>query len=124
MSCNCGSLEKYESCCGIYHQQPNLVNNAESLMRSRYCAYTLSLVDYLYNTTLPIARKDLSKTEILRWAEENKWMGLEIVNATPTTVTFKAHYLDQRLVRCVHHEKSTFKKEGGMWYYVSGIYLK
>lgn len=124
MSCNCGSLEKYESCCGVYHHQPTLIPSAEKLMRSRYCAYTLSLVDYLYDTTLPAERLGLSKAEILRWSQENKWMGLEITNATITTVTFKAHYLDKDLAPRIHHEKSNFKKVDGLWYYVDGVYLK
>lgn len=93
-------------------------------MRARYCAYTLLLVDYLYETTLPAARKGLKKAEILRWAQDNKWMGLEIINVTKHMVTFKAHYLDQELVTRVHHEKSNFKKLDGLWYYVDGIYLK
>lgn len=120
MFCNCGSPKIYKSCCGIYHQQPHLVPTAEALMRSRYCAYTLQAIDYIYETTLPAARKGLSKSEILNWAERNRWMGLEIIEVTECTVEFKAHYLDERLSPVVHHEKSTFKKLEGRWYYEKG----
>lgn len=123
MSCNCGSLEKYENCCGVYHQQPNLVDSAEKLMRSRYCAYTLHNLAYIYETTSPKERNRLNKVDILRWAKENKWIGLEILNVTQDTVEFKAHYLDQKFIPTVHHELSLFKKVNKQWYYVSGKFF-
>ena len=124
MLCNCGSLNLYNECCGIFHNQPNLVKTAEVLMRSRYCAYTLHNADYIYATTSPTERKGLYKVDILNWAKENKWMGLEIVKATNDSVEFKAHYLDDRLKPQVHHELSNFEKIDGQWYYVSGKFIK
>ncbi len=123
MDCNCRSSKRYQECCGIYHQQRTLVKTAEVLMRSRYCAYTLHKADYIYETTLPSERKGLYKVDILRWAKENKWMGLEILDFTEDTVEFKAHYLDYQLKPQVHHELSIFKKVNEVWYYVSGKYM-
>ena len=93
-------------------------------MRSRYCAYTLHNADYIYETTLPAERNGLNKVDILRWAKENKWIGLEILNVTQDTVEFKAHYLDQKFTPTVHHELSLFKKLDEQWYYVSGKFFK
>ncbi len=124
MNCNCGSLKLYRNCCSIYHEQPSLVKTAETLMRSRYCAYTLHNADYIYETTLPAERNGLNKVDILRWAKENKWIGLEILNVTQDTVEFKAHYLDQKFTPTVHHELSLFKKLDDQWYYVSGKFFK
>ncbi|WP_333802368.1 YchJ family metal-binding protein, partial [Sphingobacterium multivorum] len=36
------------------------------------------------------------------------------------TVEFEAHYLDPQMEVHIHHEKSTFKKQGDLWYYVDG----
>ena len=124
MNCNCGSSKSYQDCCGIYHEQPSLAKTAEALMRSRYCAYKLHNADYIYETTLPKERNRLNKIDILRWAKENKWMGLEIVSATKDTVEFKAHYLDLKFNPTVHHELSLFKKVNGQWYYVSGKFIQ
>ena len=124
MNCNCGSSKLYQDCCGIYHLHPNLVDTAEALMRSRYCAYTLHNANYIYETTLLKERKRLNKVDILNWAKENKWIGLEIVKATKDTVEFKAHFLDQKFKPCVHHELSLFKKVDNQWYYVSGKFMK
>ena len=124
MLCNCGSSNLYNECCGIYHKQRNLVKTAEALMRSRYCAYTLHNADYIYETTLPAERKGLNKVDILNWAKENKWMGLEILDVTEDTVEFKAHYLDHKFNPTAHHELSLFKKVDNQWYYVSGKFIQ
>ena len=124
MICNCGLLKCYSACCGSYHQKPSLVQSAEALMRSRYCAYVMHNADYIYETTLPEVRMGIDKTDILNWAKQNKWMGLEIIEATERTVEFKAHYLDHQLKPQVHHECSIFKKVDEQWYYVSGKYVE
>ncbi|MFM0874673.1 YchJ family metal-binding protein, partial [Klebsiella pneumoniae] len=49
-SCPCGSGDPLDDCCGRYHQG-HPAPTAEALMRSRYSAYGLGLVDYLRDTT-------------------------------------------------------------------------
>ena len=51
-TCPCGSGDPLDDCCGRYHQG-HPAPTAEALMRSRYSAYALGLVDYLRDTTLP-----------------------------------------------------------------------
>ena len=48
--CPCHSGEKYKKCCQPYHKGI-LPSNALKLMRSRYCAYSLGLSDYIMGTT-------------------------------------------------------------------------
>ncbi len=91
-------------------------------MRSRYCAYAMQNIDFIYQTTHPNFRKGLSRADILDWAKRNKWMGLEIIKTTLKTVEFKAHYLDERFEPQIHHEKSTFEEVGSKWYFVKGVY--
>lgn len=89
-------------------------------MRSRYSAYALQKADYLIETTHPSERKYYSKSEIENWSKSNTWIKLEVLRAFDDKVEFKAYYLDENLLAKVHHEKSTFKQEKGIWYYVDG----
>lgn len=91
-------------------------------MRSRYSAYALNLVDYLWETTHPAKRYLYSKADIASWATANHWLKLEIVQAVRDVVEFKAFY-QQGLKQFIHHERSTFKKEAGRWYYFSGVHF-
>jgi len=122
LQCYCGSGNLFSVCCERYIKGVAKAPTAEALMRSRYSAYAVHNADYLYNTTVLKERRHHSKAAILEWAKSNQWLKLEILNATETVVEFKAYYLDSSLRAQVHHEKSTFIKEGDSWYYVDGEY--
>jgi len=51
LPCPCDSTVKYNDCCQPHHSGISLPLTAEALMRSRYSAYALKLVDYLVDTT-------------------------------------------------------------------------
>jgi len=121
-TCYCGSGKLFSACCDLYISGIAKAPTAEALMRSRYSAYAIHNADYLYITTHPEKRKYHSKAAILDWAKSNQWLKLEILFADETIVEFKAYYLDERLKALIHHEKSTFSKEGDMWYYIDGKY--
>ncbi|WP_133640559.1 YchJ family protein [Sphingobacterium paludis] len=123
VNCNCGSARFYADCCLLVHQDRQAAITAEQLMRARYTAFTRSLIDFLYDSFHPDSRRYQNKKEIAAWAQENKWMHLEIIQASTTTVEFKAHYLDKQFEPAVHHEKSRFKKDRGIWYYLDGRLL-
>jgi SEC-C motif-containing protein len=66
------------------------------------------------------------KAEIKKWAQSVQWMGLTIIDTengqihdSKGMVEFKALYMENGQVQAIH-EKSLFRKEKGMWYYVSG----
>jgi SEC-C motif domain protein len=119
-NCYCGSDRPFSECCEPYILGTAKAPTAEALMRSRYASYCIKNADYLLATTHISTRKHHNRKDILTFANENHWIKLEIVKATENTVEFKAYYLNNSLAPQIHHEKSTFKKEGDQWYYVDG----
>lgn len=126
--CPCGSGESYGACCRICHQDQ--AKSALALMRSRYCAYALGLVDYILRTTHPQnheAAKPLEerKKEIEQFCKTTVFKGLKILDAqegdTRSTVTFTA-FLSQAGKDFSFTEKSTFEKVLGNWLYLNGEY--
>jgi len=121
-NCYCCSGKPFANCCEPYLNTTEKAPTAETLMRSRYSAYCIQEVDYLVATTHSSTRKFHKKEDITTWSKRNQWIKLEILNATETVVEFKAYFLDERLKANVHHEKSTFVKEDGNWFYVDGVF--
>lgn len=91
-------------------------------MRSRYSAYAVCAADYLIKTTHLTTRNFHKKSDIIEWSKSNNWIRLEIVETTPTKVTFKAFYTDKKGQASIHVEKSNFVLENGSWFYVDGEY--
>lgn len=118
--CYCGSGKLFTECCAPYISGVQKAPTAEALMRSRYSAYSIAEAEYLMATTHSSTRKQHHKEDILSFATQNHWVKLEIINSSESIIEFKAYYLDSHLKPQVHHEKSTFKKEGGSWFYVDG----
>lgn len=120
MNCYCNSEKLFKSCCQPYINGNLKAPTAETLMRSRYATYCVQAINYLMETTHFSTRKMHSKIETQTFAAANQWVKLEILNSSENRVEFKAHYLDSDLKAQVHHERSTFAKEKGSWYYVDG----
>ena len=121
-NCYCGNSIPFQDCCEPYIKGITNASTAEKLMRSRYSAFATGAADYLVNTTHISKRRFHNKKDILAWSQANKWLKLEVLTSTETTVTFKAYYLDENLKAQVHYEHSTFKLENGLWFYVDGEY--
>ena len=121
-NCYCGNSIPFQDCCEPYIKGIANTPTAEKLMRSRYSAFATGAADYLVNTTHISKRRFHNKKDILAWSQANKWLKLEVLTSTETTVTFKAYYLDENLKAQVHYEHSTFKLEDGKWFYVDGEY--
>lgn len=119
-NCYCGNTVSFQDCCEPYIKGIKNAPTAETLMRSRYSAFATGAADYLVNTTHISKRKYHNKRDILAWSQANKWLKVEVLASTETTVTFKAYYLDENLKAQVHYEHSTFKLENGKWFYVDG----
>lgn len=123
-NCPCGSNTEYSKCCGQYIDGDKTAPTAESLMRSRYTAYTLAKIDYIAATmTRPLNRKQ-AKT----WAKNSKWLGLTILNTKQGLaddsigwVEFLAELQDKDGKQQLH-ELSEFHKINGVWIYTSGIH--
>ena len=119
-ACPCGSGQPYGDCCGRWHAGLALGMHAptpEALMRSRYSAYVLGLIDYLLASWHPsTAPGELELGPV-------KWLGLEVRHAQATgdagVVEFVARYREAgRGVRL--HEISRFVRENGRWTYIDG----
>ena len=129
MRCRCHSGKTERRCCGPLHAgRP--APTPLALMRSRYAAYAKGLVDYLIDTTDrdgPHAQPDRARwaAELRDYCAGRRFVGLEILSAPPPVgdqgeVTFRAHLQEQgRAFSFV--ERSTFRRIGGRWVYVSAI---
>lgn len=121
--CPCGSAQPLADCCGRYHAG-QLAPTAESLMRSRYSAYVLGLIDYLKDTTLPAQQPDLNLDSMRAWSEQSTWLGLqveesELLEGTPAhaQVVFTARWSDAEGEH-THRECSAFVHCDDRWYFL------
>lgn len=125
--CPCGRTDArgrplpFAACCGRYLLEgaATPAPDAESLMRSRYCAFVLEDAEYLLATWHPSQRPT-----VLQFEPGLKWLGLEVrahrrTDATHAQVEFVAR---SRLGGRAHrlHERSRFVCEDGRWYYLDG----
>lgn len=122
--CPCGDGRSYDQCCQPLHQgQP--AAHAGRLMRSRYSAYVLGLIDYLVDTTLPAQRPQLDRAAMAQWSRDSQWLGLQVMQedvnsgtAQRTQVTFAARWADPDGSEQRHLECSDFCRLGERWYFI------
>lgn len=115
--CACTSGLSYAECCQRYHQGEK-APTPESLMRSRFTAFTLKLTDYLqaswHASTQPLDL-DLSNSP--------DWVSLRILDSGEKGANGFVHF--QAIYRLAMgwgylQEVSEFVKEGERWYYLNG----
>ena len=121
--CPCQSGRSYAACCRPFHLGEAVPQTVEALMRSRYSAFALHLTDYIWSTWHPDYRPTLHD---LRADHGVQWRRLEVLGAdegpSHGVVEFRA-YWRTRTDRGVVHERSSFVKEDGLWYYTVGMEL-
>ncbi len=122
-ACPCGQAATYADCCGRYHLGGALhlqAPDAATLMRSRYSAYVLGLLDYVRATWHP----DTCPADLAPNEPGLRWLGLEVrrhhsVDPDHAQVEFVARSkLGGRAFRL--HETSRFVRQQGRWWYVDG----
>ena len=91
-------------------------------MRSRYSAFALGgYGDYLLSTWSISQRKGMTEAELS--IRSMDWVGLEILQKAQkgdqAIVEFKAYYQSDN-EKLAHHERSTFERVSGQWFYISG----
>jgi SEC-C motif-containing protein len=119
-ACPCDSGQPYADCCGTWHAGLALGQHAptpEALMRSRYSAYVIGLLDYLLATWHASSSPgDLELPPV-------KWLGLEVRHAQTAgdagVVEFVARCKEGGRAQRMH-ETSRFVREDGRWYYIDG----
>jgi len=116
------------ACCGRYveHFDRQPAPDAESLMRSRYCAFVLERADYLLATWHPSRRPDT-----LDFDAGARWLGLtvkshRVVDATHAQVEFVARVRDAggRATRLAEHSRFVREPDGAgvlRWYYLDAL---
>ena len=123
MNCKCGSDLSYEACCGRLVKGEAKAQNPLELMKSRYSAYALGEGSYLVRTSVKEHRYEADAALIEEFAKNSEWLKLEIVQSSEAgetgMVEFKAYYRENGEIK-LHHEKSTFIKEAGEWFYDEG----
>ena len=122
-TCPCGSGQLLNLCCGRYHSG-TAPPSAEALMRSRYSAYALGLIEYLVHSTLPAQQPGLDRDAIQAWSLGSTWLGLEVeqgqlIAGEPqhAYVTFTAHWRDEGGEHS-HRERSAFVCNKDQWYFI------
>jgi SEC-C motif-containing protein len=124
--CACGTEKAYSECCEPFIKGTKLAPTAEKLMRSRYTAFAVGEMDYIYKTHHESTRKELDMDGVKSWALNSEWLGLEIRGSekgqevdTEGSVEFKCKFIFNGKEQS-HHELSTFVKEKGQWFFVDG----
>ncbi|PFG55910.1 SEC-C motif-containing protein [Vibrio sp. ES.051] len=125
-SCPCGSSRTYKQCCEIAHNNHADVSTPEQLMRSRYSAHAVGLVDYIVNTYHSSCNAEAQREEIAQ-SIESDWCKLEVVKAEAGSnedegfVEFRAYFNEDGKRYCMS-ERSRFVKENGLWFYIDGTF--
>jgi SEC-C motif domain protein len=128
VTCPCGGMPRgttYANCCARYHAGAQHLHapTREALMRSRYSAYAMGLVDYIRETWHASTRPET----LSRFDAADKWLGLQIKDAPPATgdegfVEFVARSKPKGGGAAIRlHERSRFIRDGGRWFYVDGV---
>jgi SEC-C motif domain protein len=129
--CPCGSGNTYRECCAPLHEGAREAADCATLMRSRYAAFVLKKIDYLYRT-LHTDHDDRSLPEaevraaILSTAEACRFLGLWVLESRAPDrkgigrVLFVARVFLEGKNRSFA-ELSDFSKQGGGWRYLSGV---
>ncbi len=112
--CPCGSGDRYDVCCGRLHRGAAQAETAEELMRSRYAAYAVGDLGYIWRTWHPRTRPETIEPD-----PTLTWTGLRVIAATEDGVEFEASY-DRGGVAGRRHERSRFERRRGRWVYVDG----
>jgi SEC-C motif-containing protein len=115
----------YKECCQPLHLNKSVAEDAEKLMRSRYSAFQLGLVDYLLDTLHPSKRHPGERQALQESVNNTQWLGLKILDHKSANnlaeVEFVAFYEDDPVGQL--HERSRFTREAGRWFYHDGLFL-
>ncbi|MDZ7893441.1 MAG: YchJ family metal-binding protein [Rhodoferax sp.] len=124
-ACPCGRQHQkkilpHGQCCGRWLESDTPALDAESLMRSRYCAFVLEREAYLLKTWHASHRP-----ERIEFDPGVKWLGLDVrshtvQDTTHAEVEFVARQKPASGPAVRLHERSRFVLEAGTWLYVDG----
>ena len=123
--CPCTSGRPYADCCAPLHRGEREAQTPEALMRSRFAAFALGDVEFLWRTLHPDhAERALAKEDVIHSlkaaARGLKCMRLTILDAKDTRVLFLAGVFEKGKDRSFV-ELSSFARCGAGWGYLAGV---
>jgi len=127
-SCYCGSPKPYSECCQRVHNDHRQAQIPEQLMRARYSAHVVGLVDFVITTYHPSCNAE-NEREAIADSIQSEWTRLDVVKSDSGStedegyVHFKAYFKQDGQEFCLE-ERSRFLHEAGLWYYVDGVFPK
>lgn len=121
--CPCGSKKQYKNCCQLIHNDHHLATKPELLMRARFSAYTLGLIDFIVATYHPSCHAQ-NQIEGIEDGCKLTWTKLVVKHSVNSSdqegfVHFKAYYIENGQSGYLE-EKSRFIKENNRWFYIDG----
>lgn len=127
--CPCGSNINYDQCCGLYINDQAIPKTPETLMRSRYTAYSLANIGYIIKTMQGKPLTNFNENEVKRWASNVIWLGLNVIQSSESAINvpdehtgfveFIATYLERDTLKTIH-ENSQFQRRNNRWFYIDG----
>lgn len=125
-TCHCGSQQPFSECCEPLLNGQDNAKTAEALMRSRYCAFATGNIDYLIDTLAPSKRQPQDAQLLSQALQHTHWLGLQVRDCEKGSaqdergkVEFVATWSEGGQCGFLH-EKSSFVKQDGRWYYLDG----
>lgn len=90
MQCFCGSKIVFSQCCEIFLKGIDSAKTPEQLMRSRFSAYCMQQIDYIFQTYHPDQQANNQKHDIARFAASSHFVSLNVLASSgqkllPTT---------------------------------------
>ncbi len=125
-SCYCGNTTPYSDCCQPIHKDHHNAQTPEQLMRARYSAHVVGLVDFVVNTYYPSCEAE-SEREAIADSVQSDWQKLEVISTQKGShsdegfVHFKAYFKQDGKEYCLE-ERSRFLRENRLWYYIDGVF--
>ena len=119
--CPCCSNRYFDECCApIIAGTP--AATAEAVMRSRYTALVMRVLDHVEHTHAPEVKDDFNRAEAERLAEECEWQSLRIHSAKEIGDTAEIGFVmqfrrEQKIITKAAF--SHFRREQGKWLFVS-----
>lgn len=131
--CPCCSGQRYRECCAPYHRGEAEPPHAEALMRSRYSAFALREVGYLWKTLHPEhpdrqRPEEQALRELRAVANSHQYPRLQVLGVQPPDESAVARVLFlarvSRLGKDLSFvERSDFRNDGTGWRYAGGMAL-
>ena len=126
--CPCGRNAKYKKCCRRWHTGAP-APTPEDLMRSRFAAYSLGLVDYILSTSHPEGPHGTpeQRDSVAEFCARTDFQGLEVLSAREDGLHGEVSFYARLSVDGRDEsfgERSTFRRVDGRWLYHSGTRIE